>query len=418
MGTAMRVVVIDPAYGHPSGHHHTVNITLAKNLIAAGLEVVAAGSAELSAKTIEEDEKFGLTSLPWFTIPRYPANAENLPLSGYEDLTAAFGAQVLSLFSEGVVRRNNCCLLHTGFAFHFHGLARALWKLPARIKGRWVVLTMFAPGGLLPHGRNASWFLEDARLLLRYRLALKLLSSAAQRSEVEVTLASPTRAYQLSYQQFWPGRVALHPAVNYRRSDSRHIASAQAPFTVLLYLGCPKGDKGIEFALQLGITAAKRLPKFHLLFHFNSSFHGAGRYEAPIETLQRAGAKHANVTVVGGDLAAQQYDALIDRSDVICLLYDPAHYRIKTSGILWDGLRCDHLRWLVTEGSWMQAELTELGMAHDTVPFGDVQRALRCLKQQRRRWRGRNSSVSSEPRDYKQQICRPLAEWLLEELSR
>lgn len=413
----MRVVVIDPAYGHPSGHHHTVNITLAKNLIAAGLEVVAAASAELSAKTIEEGEKYGLTSLPWFTIPRYPANVEKLPLSSHEDLSAAFGSQVLSLFREGVVRRNDCCLLHTGFAFHFHGLAQALWKLPARVSGRWVLLTMFAPGGLLPYGRNASWLLEDGRAFLRYRLALRLLRSAAQRNEVDVTVASPTRAYQRSYQQLWPDRVALHPAVNYRRSDGRRLASAEPPFTVLLYLGCPKGDKGIEFSLQLGITAAKQLPQFHFLFHFNSNFHDPMRYEALVEVLQRAGAKHSNVTVVGGDLAPQQYDALISRSSVICLLYDPARYRIKTSGILWDALRYDHLRWLVTERSWMQAELTELGITHKAVAFGDVRSALRCLKNQSQRRSSRDRGTLSDPLGYKQQICRPLAEWLLEELS-
>lgn len=67
----------------------------------------------------------------------------------------------------------------------------------------------------------------------------------------------------------------------------------------------------------------------------------------------------------------------------------------------------------------MQAELTELGVAHHTVPFGDVQRALRRFKkEERRQWTGSNSSLSSEPQRYRQAICRPLAAWLLEVLSR
>ncbi len=415
--SAMRVLVLDPGYGHRNAHHHSVNVALVRDLAMSKVEVLTVASAELTAEDVAHDSDQGLASLPWFGITRYPENAETLPLADHERLAHAFAAEVVALFDQQRARPDDICLLHTGFAFHFHGLAIALWRLQGRAGGRWIVLTMFAPGSELSPSGDEHPALDEGRTLLRYRLALKLLASASQRTGVQVMLASPTRAYQRSYQQLWPGPVMLHPAVNYRPLEASLVAAGDARFTVLLYLGCPKSDKGIEFALRLGTAAAAHFPQMRFLFHFNAEFFGAERYLDRVAALQRAGEKHANVAILRGNLTPQQYDVLLRDSDMLCLLYDPAHYRIKTSGTFWDGLRCTDLAWLVTSGSWMQRELIELEIPHAAVPFGDVASALRGLEQHWRQGKGDRAEISPEALDYRRRLCRPLGEWILEALA-
>jgi len=411
---ANRLVVLDPGYGHRNAHHHMVNVQLANDLATADVALLVVSSAELTADSVAEAASLGLSALPWFTIPRYPDHAETLPVHEYERLAAAFADQIVALFDKGIVQAEDPVLLHTGFAFHFHGLALALWKLKGRVSGRWVGLTMFAPGTELVPGSNERYALEDGRITLRYRLALKLLHSVANRAGVDLVLASPTRAFQRTYQQFWPGKVALHPAVNFRLLCNSAVAKSDKRFTVLLYLGCPKRDKGIEFALQVGMAAAAKFSNIQLVFHFNSEFHGANRFDEQVAALRYAGKQYANVTVLTGNLSSLEYDALLQGSDMVCLLYDPSHYRMKTSGIFWDVLRSDQVAWLVTEDSWMNGELMELGVVHETVKFGDVTGALRCIDLKRHRPTVPILEFSNEALQYRRQICRPLAGWLLE----
>jgi hypothetical protein len=165
------------------------------------------------------------------------------------------------------------------------------------------------------------------------------------------------------------------------------------------------------------MAAASRFPHIHLTFHFNTGFHGASRFDGQVVAFRHAGQKFNNVSILEGNLSQPEYDALLVNSDLICLLYDPAHYRLKTSGIFWDALRCDHLAWLVTRSTWMDRELIELGIDAETVEYGDVSGALACIEQ-----RISNNTSTRTPAlppnlEYRQQLCRPLGEWVLDVLE-
>ncbi len=409
-----RLVVLDPGYGHQNAHHHSVNLALASDISMADMDVLVLASQELTASTIESAASKGVTAIPWFTIPRYPDHAETLGAQAYEDLAHAFSEQVLALFEQGIVESEATVLLHTGFAFHFYGLALALLKLQGRIRGHWIALTMFAPGAE-PHPDSGELFLlEDGRVLLRYRMALKLLHRAAHRAGVKMTLASPTRGYQRTFQQLWPDPVVLHPAVNYQPLCQGVVARKAGKYSVLLYLGCPKREKGMEFALKLGMAAATRFPHVYLTFHFNTGFHGAERFAEQVSALRLAGQKFDNVGILEGNLLQPEYDALLVNSDLVCLLYDPAHYRLKTSGVFWDVLRCEHAAWLVTQSSWMDHELVELGIDAETVQYDDVAGALACIERRMNIRSVQLTPASSTTQEYRQHLCRSLAGWLME----
>ncbi len=409
-----RLVVLDPGYGHPNAHHHSVNLALASELSKTGADVLVLASHVLTGATKHSAACKGVTVLPWFTIPRYPDHAETLVAQAYEDLAHAFAEQIVALFDQGIVKPDATVLLHTGFAFHFYGLALALLKLHGRASGHWIALTMFAPGAEAHPVSGELLLLEDARVLLRYRMALKLLHRAAQRAGVKMVLASPTRGYQRTFQQLWPDRVAHHPAVNFQPVYQDGGTRVDGKYPVLLYLGCPKREKGMAFALQLGIAAASRFPQVHLTFHFNADFHGAAQFVEQVAALRQAGQKFDNVSILEGNLSQPEYDALVVNSDLICLLYDPGHYRLKTSGIFWDVLRCEHAAWLVTQSSWMDHELVELGIDADTVQYGDVAGALVCIERRINSHSVQLTSTSSTTLEYRQQLCRPLADWLIE----
>lgn len=412
-----RLVVLDPGYGHQNAHHHSVNLALAADLSIPGAGVLILGSQELTAATINSAASKGGATLPWFNIPRYPDQAETLAAQAYEDLAHAFADQIVALFDRGIVHADAPVLMHTGFALHFYGLALALHKLRGRVRGHWIALTMFAPGAELRAEGGEQLQLEDGRVLLRYRLALKLLHSAAHRAGIKMVIASPSRAYQRTFQQLWPDPVALHPAVNYQPLCQVGVARDGGKYSVLLYLGCPKREKGVEFAFQLGMAVASRFPQIHLTFHFNAGFHGASRFDGQVVAFRHAGQKFNNVCILEGNLSQPEYDALLVNSDLICLLYDPAHYRLKTSGIFWDGLRCDHLAWLVTRSSWMDRELGELGIDAQTVEYGDVTGALACIERRMTNKTLSRTLVSPLNQEYRQQLCRPLGKWVLDVLE-
>lgn len=412
-----RLVVLDPGYGHPNAHHHSVNLGLFSELSMAGTDVLVLASRELTADSMNAATSGGGTVMPWFTIPRYPDDAETLAAPAYEGLAHAFSDQIVALFDQDIVQSDATILLHTGFAFHFYGLALALLKLNDRVRGHWIALTMFAPGAEAQPDDDELFLLENARVLLRYRMALKLLHRAAIRAGVKMLLASPTLGYQRTYQQLWPDRVGLHPAVNFQALAQDVVARRDDKCAVLLYLGCPKREKGMDFALALGIAAASRFPNVHLTFHFNAGFHGADCFVERVSKLRRAGQKFDNVSILNGNLSRADYDALLVKSDLVCLLYDPAHYRLKTSGIFWDVLRCEQVDWLVTQSSWMDRELVELGIAAETVEYGDVAGAMACIQRRMSNRTPPRTPATSANQEYRQQLCRSLGEWVLDALD-
>lgn len=368
----MKLVILDPGYAHAHAHHQTVDSGIGRSCSAHGAQTLVLASVDIQSDALLSCAEH-LTVLPYFVTPGYPAQAEALPRHQHEVLSRNFAAEIMALYTKGILDGSENLLLHTGYSFHYAGLARAIWHVGERIRGRLLVSTMFHPGARICDRETGEVEYLDLREYLRHKQALELLQVASAHAGLKTMLAAPCRAYARIYQTLWSsGVVEVHPAVCHTPLPRPAPEETGAPPQVLLYLGGPKHDKGLPFAAALGAAAALALPKVRFLFHFNDAFSGAAAFEADIAALRQAGSRHGNVTILTGNLTPETYNTIIAQSQIVCVLYDPASYRFKTSGVFWDALRAPGLQWLVTAGTWPQAELDEIGLPHAVVDHGDV----------------------------------------------
>jgi|GEM_PF-6471805 len=376
----MKLVIIDPGFAHSHAHHETVDTAIAQALGAYKADVLVLAAHNIDQQARENSETAGMTVLPYFFTPCYPQNAESLAEDTHAELSKQFSDELIGLYENGVLQGDETLLIHTGYSFHYAGLARALWHSGDRIIGQVLVCAMFNPGAsLLPNTNNEIEYL-DAREYLRHKMTFRLLENIAEKHKLDIQLATSCRAYQRVYQALWNADdVHIHPSVCYRPLSPLHAPEATGRHRVLLYLGGVKDSKGIEFAANLGSSAAGLFPDVEFIFHFNNDFPDAKRFSANIRNLQNAGNQHGNVQLVTGNIDTVTYDQLLQTSTVICVLYDPRHYKAKTSGVFWDALRCVGKSWLVTEQTWPEEELKEIGMSHVSVRYGDISGAVSAL---------------------------------------
>lgn len=417
----MRLIVIDPGFSHSNAHHQAVNFLLNRVFSSHTADLVIFAAKNADTNTLKQAISNHVHIVPYFTTPCYPPNANSLPRRQHEVLSELFSIELISLFESRFFDSGDCLLIHTAFSFHISGLARALWFLKGKYHGKVMISMMFHPGARLVRKGSGGEELEyfDSREYLRHKLALSTLRSAAGRIGVSVMLTVPCRSYQKVYQTLWPfDKVEVHPAVGYRSLPSSTIKSARP--RVLLYLGGPKADKGIEFAARLGTAVAELHPAAEFVFHFNDEFPEAGSYAYLIEELKQAGDANKNVEVLYGNLGDDHYDRLLQSCQIICLLYDPAEYSFKTSGVFWDALRCQNIGWLVSRDTWAASELDQLGLHHEKTSYGDISQAaskIVNLLQNYKNGRFENQLIKSSDSDYLSLLNSSFGEWVYQKLS-
>lgn len=368
----MRLAIIDPGYSHSHSHHQAVNLAIQSALKKRGVEVLIIAAADLDIAVCDVANTTGLSILPYFTVPCYPANAESLPLRQHEVLVQSFAYELLELFRSSVLQGTKHFLLHTGFSFHIAGIARAIWFLDGLSKSRLLISMMFHPGARIRDQQTAELDFLNTSEYLRYKKALWTLQASGARANFDIALAVPCRTYMHIYKTIWQaGTVEVHPALGYIPLPKKRL-SPNHRSRVMLYLGGPKEEKGIEFAARLGVVAAKKFPQAEFVFHYNDQFPGAARFASVIDELRRAGEEHRNVVIFTGNIDARTYNDLFLSCQIFCLLYNPEVYSFKTSGIFWDALRCEDADWLITAGTWPEEELKELHIPHAVVDYNNV----------------------------------------------
>lgn len=368
----MKIAILDPGYSHEHAHHQTFDLAVHRAFSQHQAKVLVVAAADLSVSAKRACLSQGVDIQPFFSVPCYPQHAEKLPSRQHEVLAQSFAAEVVALMRGSLARDVDHLFLHTGFSFHLHGLARALWDLKGRFAGRLLLSMMFHPGARPAAAAGEPPEILDFREFHRHREGLSLLQAAAARSGAAVTLAAPCRSYQRLYQSLWDaGEVLTHPSVSPVPAAEATRRLTARP-RVLLFLGGPKRDKGFEFAVRLGVAAARTMPEVEFVFHYNVDFPGAAAFGSLAEELRQAGVEHGNISIIEGNLDDKEYRDWLCSCRVVCLLYDPVAYAFKTSGIFWDALRCPGMDWLVSDNTWAAAELTALGLPHATAQYGDV----------------------------------------------
>lgn len=364
----MKVAILDPGYDHAHSHHHTVDLGLVEWLRDGGYEPCIIASCMLDGALRDTWEADGVRVCPYFETPAYPPNAESLDSGEHVDLSLAFGREIVNALDKGIIPDGAWLVWHTGYAFHLSGIAQALFRVsPGRLAGAYLAL-MFDPGtkGRIRDGSGGGVFSPGR--YLKYRNAFKLLEHVSEEKGTTICIDTSCASYRRAYAGISRALpVGLHPVVTYRRELRCNVRTEAN--TVLMYLGGPKHDKGFRFALAVTERLLTVEPDLNLIVQYNSHFPGAAQFREEVERLKGVG---RGPELYEGNLGPEEYDHLICRSSVMCVLYDPSYYEFKTSGVLWDGARCSEMRWVVSDGTWLVEELEEMGFEHASVPYGDI----------------------------------------------
>lgn len=387
----MKLAILDPGYKELWGHHHMVNLGISSNLLNKGIDTIV-----FAAKNFAQIRDSGLIPQKlninhFFQTPCYPTGVDSLSKGEYSDLVCSFSIELKALFESSLLDDIHSIYLHTGFSFHLQALGEVLKKIKFRAPKTFIISLMFNPSAQI-RGESLNFF--DTREYFRYKTAFGYLAKAAKSNKLNIKLATSCNAFQRTYQKLWPqSPVEIHPAINQRLGLIDHQVLESPKDRVLLYWGVPKIDKGIEFAAELCVIASQKFPQIDFLFQYNPDFPGApAKFEAPISRLRELSQKYTNIIFKEGYLAPDTYHSLLNSCKVISILYDPLHYKFKTSGIFWDALLLNKDKWLVSKNTWIADELSELHIPHQSVEYGSIPSALSGL----------NFLLSSEnqPSDY------------------
>lgn len=374
----MLLTIIDPGYEHSSGHHESANLGIARDVTRYGWKVHIIAAKNLTDSALQHCLKKGVEVTPFFTTPCYPENPENLTTDVYEALSRSFAGELRHLLQSGVIRPETQVLMHTGYSFHMQGWGRALWHDGASLNCQLLVTQMFNPGAFIANENPNRQEVVNPRNYLRYKLSLKLLTAAIHRHNLPFHMATSCRSYQRIYQTLWKdGVVGIHPGVVSHEHLTAVKNKPDNPMVpdrvrILFYLGSVKEEKGFSFSARLAMQCVRIMPDITAVFHFNDDFPGAGYFEELYKELQTTAEQYHNLEIHTGYLPAEGYTALLQASHVLCLLYDPEYYRLKTSGLFWEALPLRKLAWLVSDSTWNASELSELNIAYKTVPFSDI----------------------------------------------
>jgi hypothetical protein len=312
-----RLVIVDPCWSGPVGHHHDLNHTLLAELAPAGWrpEVWADAAIKEGPGVRAVFQDCG------YEDPRHWAD-----VAGTLHLARRLEAQLGAAAGEDPVA---AWVVHTALPFQLLGLARWLQRQPPAVVA---VSLMFAPGETLegPPG--------DPQATAHCRLALVGLGQACRAAGHRPWIGVPTRqqgellAPLLAAAGLPAGEV--HPAVV--GAGGAPVGPAGAP-AVLLHWGDLKGGKGRQEALAVVAALLDQgvpppLGGLAWLFHLHS------REPLPAEEralLERAQQEISGFTLLQGPVPREAMLERLAACRLALLAYDPHAYAQRSSGMLW-----------------------------------------------------------------------------------
>lgn len=364
-----RYIVLDPGFEHKDSHHQVVNDLIARSAPENEKVIIVAGKNYCGDTQIAKAD-----IISFFAINLYPENYHNLKQSVYESMVRALSQSFRELFESLELDSGDNLIVHTAFSYVYEGLARALHA--SKIEGVSVyVSTMFSPGKIVEFGKEKS---QNIREFMRHKLSFAIFKILEDKQRINFCIESPTQMYLDAYQTMWPEKsMSLHPSVC---GGGQEITKGNTR-KVLAYLGGPKWDKGIEFTIEAVCQLSLLFPNFQFVFHYNDDFPGA---EAYLTLIEKLGTIHSeNIEIIKGNIDKERYELLLSSASCYFLLYDPSHYKYKTSGVLWDALRhAQGKSIIVCNDTWHERELIQIGATFNSVDYGDVDSLINLFRSQ------------------------------------
>lgn len=346
----MALIILDPNLEGEAGHHLAYDLAIAKEALARGETATIIANRRFGARTIE-----GVRVLPHFSETCYAVLHKD-PVSGAFDDFRHFNDLLqaeLAALPRGEFRPSDAVLVPTVTENHLAGYVGWMKSFDPLEAPLFLVHLMLPSGYAVEgDGREA---VEDPLRALFYRLA----DRATQEPGPEVHLFASGGQHAAEYGALLGRTIPPHP-VPIRPDPAPR--EEDAPNRALLFAGDVRIDKGIALLPELAPALAAAHPDWTFVAHANTNAAWGEAMEAG-EALAAVAEGVDNLEVTGGRLSPDAYLALLQGVRIALFPYDPALYRRKSSGVLWEAISLG-VPVVVPEGTWLEYEARHWGAGH------------------------------------------------------
>lgn len=346
----MALVILDPNLEGEAGHHLAYDMAIAREARARGEAVTVVAHRRFAAAEIE-----GVRFLPHFTASTY-AELHKDPVTGAMDDWRHFNDLLqseLALLPRSELRAGDAVLVPTATENHLAGYIGWMKGFDP-VDAPLFLLHLMFPSGLAvdAEGRQV---VEDPLRALFYRLAER----AAAEDGPPVHLFASGGQHAREFSALFGRPIPAHP-VPIRPEPG--AARPAPPRRALLFAGDARVDKGVALLPDLIPRLAAAHPDWTLVAHVNGNA-AWGAAKAAVEALQALPASVPGLELAGGRLPRGDYFALSRSVGIALFPYDPALYRRKSSGVLWEAISLG-TPVVVPAGTWLENEARHWGAGH------------------------------------------------------
>ncbi|MCB1342349.1 MAG: hypothetical protein KDK24_15035 [Pseudooceanicola sp.] len=339
----MRLILLDNNLDHKHGHHGLYDRVIGGEAVRRGMEALVIGHRRFG-----EDRIGDLTVHPLLETTSYRAFSKDPVFAAYDDVemgNRAIFSELMAL-PRDFFGRGDACLVHTCSHITVMGLVTWIDALPAARRPDLTIFLML-PSGVGFDGEGAL-DMVDPPIALAYREAFR----RAKASEAAITFLATGHQHAREFSALAGWEISSHPLLS--AFDECRSEAAVIPEQVLLFAGDAKMNKGLGLLPEVIERVCPAFPGHRFVIHANP---GAAWGEAlkVIARLQALAGEHANLDLRLASLDAQAYADLLTASAVVLLPYDPAEYRRKSSGVVWEAIASASAL-VVPEATWLAAE--------------------------------------------------------------
>lgn len=346
----MALVILDPNLEGEAGHHLAYDMAIAREARARGEAVTIVAHRRFAAAAIE-----GVRILPHFTASTY-AELHKDPVTGAMDDWRHFNDLLqseLALLPRSEFRAADAVLVPTVTENHlagYIGWMKGFDPLEAPL----FLLHLMFPSGVAVDGQGRQ-VVEDPLRALFYRLA----DRAAQEDGPPIHLFASGGQHATEFSALFGRAIPAHPLpIRPEPGPTAPTASRRA----LLFAGDARIDKGVALLPDLIPRLAAAHPDWRLVAHVNANS-AWGAAKAAAEALQALPEAALNLDFASGRLPPADYAALVCSAGIALFPYDPALYRRKSSGVLWEAISLG-TPVVVPAGTWLENEARHWGAGH------------------------------------------------------
>jgi glycosyltransferase involved in cell wall biosynthesis len=381
----MGLVILDPNLIGEGGHHLGWDLAIAREARRRGQEVRILANRRFGERRIED-----IPVLPVFREHCYARLHPDDPVAGrFDDFRVLNDtlAEDLGMLPRAWLGATDCAVATTVNEMHLLGYAAWIKALGPR-DAPLLVLHLLLPSGIAMAGMGRA-SVEDEQQALFYRLGFRM--AEAPGAAVHLFAAGPQYAAEFGWL-----RGAPVPAFPLPCSPSPSGRRGPSPMA-LLHVGDVKPEKGTHLVPRLAELVGTALPDWRLVAHANPSATSREAL-AVAEQLRSAARKVPQLDVRLGRLEERAYLDLLDAADLMVLPYQPAAYRRKSSGVLWEAVALG-TPLVVPAETWLHREAEHWHAGHVAAPGQDVTaiaQAVTRAAQELQDLRGRSAAASHE----------------------